>query len=51
MAANCPADCVYTLGNYRPGNCNPWRWQWPLWDPLAAAAEGGFWVGMVAAFP
>ena len=51
MANECPGDCVYTLGHYRPGNCNPWRWCWPPCDPVAAAAEGGFWVGMIAAFP
>ena len=51
MVAECPGDCVYTLGHYRPGDCNPWRWHWPSCDPLAAAAYGGFWVGMIAAFP
>ncbi|HVT26666.1 MAG TPA: hypothetical protein VHE81_01485 [Lacipirellulaceae bacterium] len=51
MVAECPGDCVYTLGHYRPGDCNPWRWLWPSCDPLAATAYGGFWVGMVAAFP
>jgi|SRR3954452_12194073 hypothetical protein len=51
MSAECPGDCVYTLGHYRPGNCNPWRRHWPPFDPIAAAATAGFWVGMVAAFP
>jgi hypothetical protein len=51
MAAECPGDCVYTLGHYRPGNCNPWRRHWPPFDPIAAATTAGFWVGMVAAFP
>jgi len=46
MAADCPGNCNYTLGNYRPGNCNPLRWQWPPFEPLAAVAYGGFWVGM-----
>jgi hypothetical protein len=51
MANECPGDCIYTLGHYRPGDCNPWRWCWPPCDPVAAAAQGGFWVGMIAAFP
>jgi hypothetical protein len=51
MMADCPGNCNYTLGNYRPGNCNPLRWQWPPFDPLAGLGYGGFWVGMVAAFP
>lgn len=25
MTVNCPRECVYTLGNYRPGSCPPWR--------------------------
>ena len=44
MAADCPGNCNYTLGNYRPGNCNPLRWQWPSYEPLAAVAYGGFWI-------
>jgi hypothetical protein len=51
MAADCPCDCVYTLGHYRPGDCNPWRYNWPPCDPWAGLAAGGFWIGMIAAFP
>ena len=51
MAVDCPGDCVYTLGHYRPGDCNPWRWYWPPCDPLAAAAEGGVWTGLIFAIP
>lgn len=51
MAVDCPGDCVYTLGHYRPGDCNPWRWHWPPCDPLAAAAEGGVWTGLIFAIP
>jgi hypothetical protein len=51
IAAECPCDCVYTLGHYRPGDCNPWRYNWPPCDPWAGLAAGGFWVGMIAAFP
>jgi hypothetical protein len=27
MAANCPCECNYALGDYRPGDCVPWRYQ------------------------
>ncbi len=29
IATNCPGDCDYTLGQYRPGSCPPYRCQWP----------------------
>jgi hypothetical protein len=51
MAAECPHECVYTLGHYRPGSCPPWRCHWPPADPLAAAAEGGVWTGMIFLIP
>ncbi len=51
MTAECPGDCVYTLGHYRPGDCNPWRWYWPTFDPVAAVAAGGIWTGLVFAIP
>jgi hypothetical protein len=51
MFEQCPGDCVYTLGHYRPGNCNPWRWYWPTFDPVAAVAAGGIWTGLVFAIP
>lgn len=51
MAVECPCECVYTLGHYRPGSCPPWRHNWPPLDPLAAAAEGGVWTGMVFLIP
>jgi hypothetical protein len=51
MLVNCPGDCVYTLGHYRPGDCNPWRRQWPPVDLIAAAGTAGFWIGMVAIVP
>jgi hypothetical protein len=25
MLRDCPFECNYTLGHYRPGSCNPWR--------------------------
>ena len=26
MGADCPTECEYTLGHYRPGSCPPWRY-------------------------
>jgi hypothetical protein len=51
MAVECPCECVYTLGHYRPGSCPPWRHHWPPCSPLAAAAEGGVWTGMIFLIP
>lgn len=51
MAVDCPGDCVYTLGHYRPGNCNPRRCHWPPFDPVAAASAGGIWTGLIFAIP
>jgi len=51
MAMDCPGNCNYTLGHYRTGSRNPWRWHWPYFDPIAAAAEGGVWTGLVFAIP
>ena len=51
MAVECPCECVYTLGHYRPGSCPPLRYHWPPFSPLAAAAEGGVWTGMVFLIP
>jgi hypothetical protein len=41
MATDCPTDCIYTLGNYRPGNCPPWQYTCPTrpsWEGVAATA-------------
>ena len=51
MVVDCPGDCVYTLGHYRPGNRNPWRRHCPPFNPLAAAAEGGVWTALIFAIP
>jgi hypothetical protein len=51
MAVECPCECVYTLGHYRPGSCPPWRRHCPPCDPLAAAAEGGVLTGMIFLIP
>jgi len=31
MAVDCPHDCTYTLGHYRPGSCAPWRLHHTAW--------------------
>jgi hypothetical protein len=51
IATDCPCDCIYTLGHYRPGNCNPWQCHWPRWSTRAGLAEGGVWTGMVFLIP
>ena len=49
--AECPNECVYTLGHYRPGSCPPWRHHWPPCDPLAAVAQGGVLTGLIFLIP
>ncbi len=51
LVAECPTEHVYTLGHYRPGNCNPWQRHWPPCDPVAAASAGGIWTGLIFAIP
>jgi hypothetical protein len=51
MATDCPCDCIYTLGHYRPGSCNPWQCHWPRFTTRAALAEGGVWTGLVFLIP
>jgi hypothetical protein len=51
IAAECPGDCVYTLGHYRPGDRNPWRWHWPPADPVAALSTAGVYTGLIFAIP
>jgi hypothetical protein len=51
MVAECPGECIYTLGHYRPGSSPPWRWHWPPCDPLAAVAAGGIYTGLIFAIP
>jgi hypothetical protein len=30
-----PRECVYTLGQYRPGDCVPFQWDYPYFSPCA----------------
>jgi hypothetical protein len=48
---DCPHECIYTLGHYRPGSCPPWHCHWPPCDPLAAVAEGGVMTGLIFLVP
>ena len=50
-AANCPWECQYTLGHYRPGSCPPYRHHcWPV-DGLGAATELGTAAWLVLVLP
>ncbi|MCC7476218.1 MAG: hypothetical protein IT425_12550 [Pirellulales bacterium] len=51
MAADCPCECNYALGHYRPGSCPPRRGHWPPCDPVAAASAGGVYTGLIFAIP
>jgi hypothetical protein len=51
MAVDCPNECIYTLGHYRPGSCVPKRYMWPPVSPRAILAEGGVWTGLVFLIP
>lgn len=51
LSAQCPCECVYTLGHYRAGDCVPWRCNWPPCDPFAAASAGGIYTGLIFAIP
>jgi hypothetical protein len=51
MAADCPCECQYTLGHYRPGSCPPWRPNWPSCKPIAAASEAGVLTGLIFLIP
>jgi hypothetical protein len=52
LAANCPCQCNYALGDYRPGSCPPWRYQ--CCAPCSATgglAEGSAAYGMILMLP
>jgi hypothetical protein len=45
--ADCPWECQYTLGHYRPGSCNPWRRHyWPV-SARGALCQAGVVTGVV----
>jgi hypothetical protein len=53
MTRQCPRECVYTLGHYRPGSPAPWRKHCMdlAWDPTAATVQGLIVTGLVFAIP
>jgi hypothetical protein len=48
MGANCPRECIYTLGHYRPGDCNPWRTHYCPISARGAALQAAAVFGVVA---
>ena len=51
MAVNCPGECNYVLGQYRPGSCAPWRTTCPGPNCRGGLAEAGTVVGLVLLIP
>jgi len=52
MGADCPTDCDYTLGHYRPGSCPPWRWHCcSRCSALGAMSASGVAVGLIFLIP
>jgi hypothetical protein len=51
MAVNCPGECNYTLGQYRPGSCAPWRTTCQPPNALGGLTEAGAVVGLVLLIP
>ena len=51
MTIDCPRECQYTLGHYRPGSCVPYRREaWPC-SKLGLSVEAMAVVGLVAIIP
>ena len=51
LVAHPGAECVYTLGHYRPGSCAPHLRRWPRIKSLAALAQGATATGLVFLVP
>jgi len=51
MAVDCPRDCTYTLGHYRPGSCAPWRLHHTVCQGNASLVQTGFLVGLILLLP
>jgi hypothetical protein len=51
LGADCPGECHYTLGHYRPGSCPPWRCHRPPTSGLGALSAGGVWTGLIFLIP
>jgi hypothetical protein len=51
MAVDRPHECQYTLGQYRPGSCVPWRWNHLPLDVTATVVEVGTIAGLILLIP
>ncbi len=51
MVVDRPHDCIYTLGQYRPGSCVPRRWNHLPLDIAAATVEVGVIAGLILLIP
>lgn len=52
MAVDCPRDCDYTLGYYRPGSCPPWQYNCcSRCSALGGLSAGGAAVGLIFLIP
>jgi hypothetical protein len=52
MAVDCPCECEYALGYYRPGSCPPWRYNCCTQPScLGALAEGGAATALIFLIP
>jgi hypothetical protein len=52
MGVDCPMECDYTLGHYRPGSCPPRRWHCcSRCSALGAMSASGVAVGLIFLIP
>jgi hypothetical protein len=46
-----PCECIYTLGEYRPGSCVPYQINYPPWSTADGIVEAGTAVGLAFLIP
>jgi hypothetical protein len=46
-----PSECIYTLGEYRPGSCVPYQINYPPWSTAGGIVEAGTAVGLAFLIP
>jgi hypothetical protein len=51
MMIDRPHECQYTLGQYRPGSCVPWRWNHLPLNVTATVVEVGTIAGLILLIP
>lgn len=51
MTVHPPCECIYTLGEQRPGNCVPYQLEIPPVSLPAGAAEAGVVAGLILLIP